>query len=91
MSRPRREHGIINFGDWVVVDPASERLDEAEWNGRYGTPSREDILLLCSTAACYRSVVTNELGVKYGIEKLRAIAKAVREVSASPSKQEPER
>lgn len=59
-------------------DPDSERIAEAMDRCRYGTPTREDMLVVLGVACDYVHLTTYALGQEHCVGQLRAIWRARR-------------
>jgi hypothetical protein len=59
-------------------NPDSERIEEAMDRCRYGSPTREDILVVLGVASDYLHMTTYELGQEHCVGQLRAIWRARR-------------
>ena len=79
MIRMRLPHGETDHRKrYSFSDPDSERLIEALDRCRYGTPTREDVLLVLGVASDYMHLTTYELGQEHCVRQLRSIWRARR-------------
>jgi len=59
-------------------DPHSERVHEALDSLRYGSPTREDVLIALALASDYLHLTTYALGQEHCVRQLRDIWRALR-------------